>query len=81
MSKVGRSGLRTTLAGNANADIVTSIVEGVRARVLQGACTFMVKVKAHRGEPLNEDMLRGGAEYQMQRDLNRAVDNWIKIFM
>ncbi len=49
------SGLRTTLAGNANADIVTSIVEGVRARVLQGACTFMVKVKAHRGEPLNEN--------------------------
>jgi hypothetical protein len=26
-------------------------------------------------------MLRGGAEYQMQRALNRAVDNWIKIFM
>jgi ribonuclease HI len=89
----------------------------------------MVKVKAHRGEPLNEKadtqaesarqlpqehrqwttrtqtmayewrdnhcvmhvtawskavrnaMLRGGAEHQMQRALNRAVDNWIKIFM
>ena len=26
-------------------------------------------------------MLRGGAEHQMQRALNRAVDNWIKIFM
>ena len=26
-------------------------------------------------------MLRGGAEYQMKRALNRAVDNWIKIFM
>jgi hypothetical protein len=120
------SGSRTTLAGDANADIVASIVERVRARVLQGACTFMVKVKAHRGEPLNEKadtqaesarqlpsehrqwttrtqtvtyewkdndgvkhvtswskafrsaMLRGGAEYQMQRALNRAVDNWIK---
>ncbi len=89
----------------------------------------MVKVKAHRGEPLNLNadtraesarqlppehrqwttgtqtmtyewrdndgvthvtawskavrsaMLRGGAKYQMQRALNRAVDNWIKIFM
>ena len=89
----------------------------------------MVKVKAHRGEPLNENadtqaekarqlpsehrqwttrtqtmtyewrdndgvmhvtawskavrnaLLRGGAEHQMQRALNRAVDNWIKIFM
>ena len=26
-------------------------------------------------------MLRGGAEHQMQRASNRAVDNWIKIFM
>jgi hypothetical protein len=89
----------------------------------------MVKVKAHQGEPLNENadtqaenarqlpsehqqwttrtqtmtyewrdhdgvmhvtawskavrnaMLRGVAEHQMQRSLNRAVDNWIKIFM
>jgi len=132
LSRVSRwigSGPRTTLAGDANADIVTSIVERVRARVLQGACTFMDKVKAHRGEPLNENadtqaesarqlprehrqwttrtqtmtyewrdndgvthvtawskavrsaMLRGGTEYQMQRALNRAVDNWIKIFM
>ncbi len=57
LSRVSRwigSGQRTTLAGDANADIVASIVERVRARVLQGACTFMVKVKAHRGEPLNE---------------------------
>ena len=52
LSRVSRwigSGPRTTLAGDANADIVASIVDRVRARVLQGACTFMVKVKAHRG--------------------------------
>ena len=58
LSRVSRwigSGPRTTLAGDANADIVASIVERVRARVLQGACTFIVKVKAHRGEPLNEE--------------------------
>jgi ribonuclease HI len=30
------------------------INECVRERVLRGARTFMVKVKAHRGEPLNE---------------------------
>ena len=129
MSRWIGSGPRTTLAGDPNADIVTSIVERMRARVLKGARTFMVKVKAHRGEPLNENadtqaesarqlpsehrqwttrtqtmtyewrdndgvmhvtawskavrnaMLRGGAEHQMQRALNRAVDNWIKIFM
>ena len=49
-----RSGPRTTLAGDANADIMTSIIECVRERVQKGARTFMVKVKAHRGEPLNE---------------------------
>ena len=46
LSRVSRwigSGPRTTLTDNANADIVTLIVDGVRARVLQGACTFMVK--------------------------------------
>ena len=49
-----RSGPRTTLAGDANADIMVSIIECVRERVQMGARTFMVKVKAHRGEPLNE---------------------------
>ena len=57
LSRVSRwigSGPRTALNGDVNTDIVTSIVECVRARVLQGACTFMVKVKAHQGEPFNE---------------------------
>jgi hypothetical protein len=49
-----RSGPRTTLAGDANADIMMTIIECVRARVLRGARTFMVKIKAHRGEPLNK---------------------------
>jgi hypothetical protein len=47
------SGPRTTLAGDANDDIMTAIVECVRERVIRGARTFMVKVKVHRGEPLN----------------------------
>jgi ribonuclease HI len=57
LNKVSRwigSGPRTTLAGDANADVMTSIIECVRERVLRGARSFMVKVKAHRGERLNE---------------------------
>jgi ribonuclease HI len=57
LNKVARwigSGPRTTLAGDANADIMTSIIECMRDRVLRGARTFLVKVKAHRGEPLYE---------------------------
>ena len=50
---IGR-GPCTTLAGDANADIMTSIIECVRETVQKGARTFMVKIKAHRGEPLNE---------------------------
>ncbi len=51
LSKVSRwigSGPRTTLAGDANADIMTTIIECVRERVLRGARTFIVKVKASR---------------------------------
>jgi ribonuclease HI len=50
---IGR-GPRTTLVGDANADIMKTIIECLRARALRGERTFMVKVKAHRGEPLNE---------------------------
>jgi ribonuclease HI len=48
------SGPRPALAGDANADIMTSTIECVRERLLRGARTFMIKVKAHRGEPLHE---------------------------
>ena len=131
LNKISRwigSGPRTTLAGDANADIMTTIIECLRERVLRGARTFMVKIKAHRGEPLNEKadtqaenarqlspecqqwttrtqrmtyewedssgvqhvtawskavrnaMLRGGAEHQVQRVLDRAGSNWNKNF-
>jgi hypothetical protein len=129
MSRWIGSGPRTTLAGDANADIMMTIIECVRERVLRGARTFMVKIKAHRGETLNEKtdtqaenarqlpsecqqwttrtqrmtyewedsngvqhvtawskavrnaMLRGGAEYQKQRVLDRAGTNWNKNFL
>jgi hypothetical protein len=54
---IGR-GLQTTLSGDANTDSMKTTIKclrgGLRARVLRGARTFMVKVKAHRREPLNE---------------------------
>ena len=51
LNKISRwigSGPRTPLAGDANADIMVSIIECVRERVQKGARTFLVKVKAHR---------------------------------
>jgi len=76
LSKVSRcigSGPCTTLAGDANADIMTSIIECVRERVLRGARTYMVKVKAHRGEPLNE---RADTQAENARQLPSECRQW-----
>ena len=35
-----------------DADILREIIELLKARVATGAATFLIKVKAHRGEPL-----------------------------
>ena len=52
-SWIGR-GPKASLVGDANADIMRPIIECLRVRTQQGARTFFVKIKAHRGEPLNE---------------------------
>ena len=67
------SGPRTTLAGDANVDIMTSIIECIRERVLRGARTFLVKVKAHRGEPLNE---RADTQAENARQLPPECRQW-----
>ena len=45
---------RRPIISSHHADIMVSIIECVKERVQKGARTFLVKVKAHRGEPLNE---------------------------
>ena len=58
-----------SLVGVANADILEKIIEKIRARVQAGAATFLVKVKAHRGEPLNEEavmIVRTLADFRTQ---------------
>jgi hypothetical protein len=42
------------MANAPDADILREIIELLKMRVQNGAATFLVKVKAHRGEPLNE---------------------------
>ena len=73
MSRWIGSGPRTTLAGDPNADIVTSLVERMRARVLKGARTFMVKVKAHRGESLS--MRTPTHKRKAHDNYHRNIDN------
>ena len=75
LNKVSRwigSGPRTTLAGDANADIMTSIIERVRESALRGALTFLVKVKAHRGDLLVKELI---PRLRTHGSYHRNVDN------
>jgi hypothetical protein len=50
---VGQGG-KTTLATVPDADILQEIVCLLTQRVRAGRATFLIKVKSHRGEPINE---------------------------
>ena len=54
MRWVGEGG-KATVAGAPDADILREVIELLRARIEAGTATFLVKVKAHRGEPANEE--------------------------
>jgi hypothetical protein len=92
--------------GDANADIMKTIIECVKERVLyfvsartnkrhhhhRGARTFMVKVLytwqdkgvkqvSTWSKTVRRAVLKGGAEFQRQKVLNRAAGNWNKEFL
>ena len=56
---VGQGG-KATLATAPDADILREIICMLTQRVRAGRATFLIKVKSHRGEPINEraDTLR-----------------------
>ena len=64
-----------------DADILAAAIEILRKRIAAGTATFMVKVKAHRGDPANEgaDILANkaisdpkvGKEWRQR--MNRAI--------
>jgi len=80
---IGEGG-RATLVGAPDADILAAAIKIQRKRIAAGTATFLVKVKAHRGEPANEgaDILadkaisdpKVGKEWCQQT--NRAVFRW-----
>ena len=47
-------GKSPSMWGNPDADIMRDIVQLLRERIEQGLLTIFIKVKAHRGDPLNE---------------------------
>ena len=50
---VGQGG-KATLATAPDADILRDVLELLHNRIQAGAATFQVKVKSHRGKPINE---------------------------
>jgi len=80
---VGEGG-KATLVGAPDANILLEAIEELRKRTTAGAVTFLVKVKAHRGEPVNEEaniqadkaISRQKSSHGMARQDNRAVFTW-----
>ena len=50
---IGQGG-KASLANTADADILEFIIGKLRTRIAANARTFLVKIKSHRGETLNE---------------------------
>ena len=83
---IGEDG-KATLVGAPDTDNLAASIEILRKRIAAGTAPFLVKVKAHRGEPANEGAdilladnaisdLKVGKEW-CQRT-NRAVFTWRK---
>jgi len=47
-------GGKATLVKAPDANILAAAIEMLRKRIAAGTATFLVKVKAHQGEPANE---------------------------
>jgi len=80
---VGEGG-KATLVGAPDADILIEAIEELRKRTTAGAATFLVKLKAHRGEPANEEADIQADKAMSSKDIptewhdrtNRAVFTW-----
>jgi len=84
-------GGKATFVGAPGADILAAAIEILRKRIAETRATFLVKVKAHRGEPANEraDILADNAISNPQLQIsckewcqrtNRAVFTWKKSY-
>jgi len=54
LPKMDRGGKPPSMHGNPDADIMRDTVKLLREGIEQGLLTIFIKIKAHRGDPLNE---------------------------
>ena len=68
--------------GNPDADIMRFIVQLLREMIEQGLLTIFIKIKAHRGDPLNELADRWADEGRQSENIrwslptNRPIFYW-----
>jgi hypothetical protein len=68
--------------GNPDADIMRDIIQLLRERIEQGFLTIFIKIKAHRGDPLNEQADRWADEGRQSENIrwslpsNRPIFYW-----
>jgi len=70
---IGEGG-KATLVGAPDADILLEAIEELQKRTTAGAASFLVKVKAHRGEPAQEE-----ADIQADKAIQIGL-NWQRFF-
>ena len=61
-------GGKATLATAPNADIMREVFYTLRTRIDAGGSTLLVKVKSHRGEPINEQANDLAEEGRLEHD-------------
>ena len=75
-------GKSPSMHGNLDADIMGDKVQLLRERIEQGLLTFFIKIKAHRGNPLNELADRCADEGRQSENIrwslptNRPIFYW-----
>jgi ribonuclease HI len=75
-------GSKASLAKTANADILEYILTKLAERIAAKSRTFLVKVKPHRGEPLNEgadDRAETGRAMEKEGDNYRWKEKTIRL--
>jgi len=73
-------GKSPSMHGNPDADIMRDIVQLLRERIDQGFLTIFIKIKAHRGDPLNELADRWADEGRQSENIRRSLPTNRPIF-
>jgi len=73
-------GKSPSMHGNPDADIMRDIIQLLRERIKQGLLTIFIKIKAHRGDPLNEQADRWADEGRQSKNIRWSLPSNRPIF-